>query len=149
MKTDYDLMVIGTGLAGETAALRCRKAEWKVAIADERPYGGTCAQRGCDPKKVLVGAAYLVDWTRRMKGNGIINDARLDWPSLMSFKSTFTDPVPQYTEKTMETAGVRTYHGRAEFQDENTIKIGNDTVLAEHILLANGTKPSDLNIEGK
>lgn len=149
MKADYDLMIIGTGLAGEAAALRCSSAEWKVAIADELPYGGTCAQRGCDPKKVLVGAAYLVDWTRRMKGNSIVSEARIDWPELMNFKNTFTEPVPQHTVKTMESAGVKTYHGKAEFQDENTIKIGNDIISAEHILLANGAKPADLNIEGK
>ncbi|MGE5399963.1 MAG: dihydrolipoyl dehydrogenase family protein, partial [Ignavibacteriales bacterium] len=148
MKPDYNLIVVGTGLAGEAAALRCSQAEWKVAIADERPYGGTCAQRGCDPKKVLVGATYLIDWTRRMKGNGIIAEARLDWPSLMNFKNTFTDPVPQNTVNAMESAGVKTYHGRAEFQDENTIKIGNDIISAKHILLANGARPADLNIEG-
>ncbi|HEX2869516.1 MAG TPA: NAD(P)/FAD-dependent oxidoreductase [Ignavibacteriales bacterium] len=149
MKADFDLMIIGTGLAGEAAARRCSQAEWKVAITDELPYGGTCAQRGCDPKKVLVGAAYLVDWSRRMKGNGIVSESRIDWPELMNFKSTFTDPVPKHTIKTMESAGVKTYHGKAEFLDENTIKIGSDIVSAEHILLANGARPASLNIEGK
>ena len=58
--TSFDLMVIGTGSAASTIATECRVAGWSVAIIDSRPYGGTCALRGCDPKKVLVGAAEVV-----------------------------------------------------------------------------------------
>ena len=57
MEKNFDLIVIGTGSAGSTVAHKCRKAGWDVAIIDSRPFGGTCAVRGCDPKKVLVGAA--------------------------------------------------------------------------------------------
>src|SRR6266487_7103013 len=71
MERQFDLVVIGTGAAGSAAAYKCRKAGWDVAITDSRPFGGTCALRGCDPKKVLVGAATLIDWVRRMDGKGI------------------------------------------------------------------------------
>ncbi len=71
MERKFDLIVIGTGAAGSAAAYKCRKAGWDVAIIDSRPFGGTCALRGCDPKKVLVGAAELIDWTRRMEGKGV------------------------------------------------------------------------------
>ena len=55
--------------------------------------------RGCDPKKVLVGAADVIDWSRRMQGKGVAaSDARIDWPALMRFKRTFTDPVPENRE---------------------------------------------------
>ena len=50
---------------------------------------------GCDPKKVLVGGAESVDWTGRMKGKGIqAAKLRIDWPELMRFKRSFTEPVP-------------------------------------------------------
>jgi glutathione reductase (NADPH) len=55
--TTYDLVVVGTGSGGAPAAFRCAADGWSVAIVDERPYGGTCALRGCDPKKVLIGGA--------------------------------------------------------------------------------------------
>src|SRR5260370_15767244 len=67
-----DLIVIGRGAGGSTAASRCRTAGWRVAVLDDLPYGGTCELRGCDPKKVLVGAAELADWNRRMQGRGMI-----------------------------------------------------------------------------
>src|SRR6266851_4494530 len=51
MKRQFDLVVIGTGAAGSPPAHKCRAAGWQVAVIDELPYGGTCALRGCDPKK--------------------------------------------------------------------------------------------------
>ena len=71
MAQQFDLVVIGTGVAGAPVATACREAGWEVALVDDHSYGGTCALRGCDPKKVLVGAADAVDWARRMAGRGI------------------------------------------------------------------------------
>src|SRR2546426_9780010 len=109
MTRTFDLVVIGTGTAAATVAMRCRAAGWSVAIVDKRPFGGTCALRGCDPKKVLVGAADVVDWARRMKGSGVAeNGLRIAWPELMRFKRTFTGPFPQEKEKSFHKAGITT-----------------------------------------
>jgi glutathione reductase (NADPH) len=59
----YDLVIIGTGVAASHAANKCSSADWRVAIIDYRPFGGTCALRGCDPKKVLVSAEEAIDWS--------------------------------------------------------------------------------------
>ncbi len=93
MRKKFDLVVIGTDSAASTAASKCRAAGWSVAVVDSRPFGETCALRGCDPKKVLIGAAALIDWIRRMESKGVRGDnARIEWPELMRFKRTFTDP---------------------------------------------------------
>src|SRR6516225_9398807 len=68
MTKKLDVIVIGTGAAASAVAHRCRSTGWQVAVVDSRPFGGTCALRGCDPKKVLVGAADAADWVRRMNG---------------------------------------------------------------------------------
>jgi xanthine/CO dehydrogenase XdhC/CoxF family maturation factor len=81
MTRKFDVIVIGTGSAASAVASHCREAGWQVAIVDSRPFGGTCALRGCDPKKVLVGAAEAVDWIHRMKGKGIHAKLQIDWPS--------------------------------------------------------------------
>src|SRR5215475_11235808 len=95
MTPDFDVIVIGSGSAARGVAYPCRQAGLRVAMIDSRPFGGTCALRGCDPKKVLVGAADVIDWCRRMHGKGIAaSDARIDWPELMRFKRTFTAPFP-------------------------------------------------------
>ena len=49
-KRHYDLVIIGTGSAASAVAFRCRAAGWRVAVIDSRPFGGTCALRGCHPK---------------------------------------------------------------------------------------------------
>ncbi len=127
MTKQFDLIVIGTGAAGATAAYRCRSAGWEVTIIDSRPFGGTCALRGCDPKKVLVGAAELVDWTRRMEGKGIpAHGITIDWSALMRFKRTFTEPVPTNREHGYAKAGIATIHGRARFIGPTAITVGDE-----------------------
>lgn len=53
MTDTYDLLVIGAGMAGVAAATKTSSKGWRVGIVDALPYGGTCALRGCDPKKIL------------------------------------------------------------------------------------------------
>ncbi len=144
----YDLVAIGTGAGGAGPATRCRTAGWRVAIVDDEPYGGTCALRGCDPKKVLVGAAELADWHRRMRGNGIVDDARIDWPALMKFKRTFTEPVSARAVTRFQKLGIDTYHGVARFTAENRLIVGEQELQARHIVVAAGAAPIRLGIPG-
>lgn len=57
---DYDVIVIGTGIAGGSIAAQCAAAGLNVAVTDSLPCGDTCAQRGCDPKKVRLAASEAV-----------------------------------------------------------------------------------------
>lgn len=149
MNKEFDVIVIGVGMAGLNIARRCATADKHVAVVDELPYGGTCALRGCDPKKVLVGAAEIIDWQRRMMGNGIAGDARIDWQDLMTFKRTFTEPVPDNIEDSLTEMGVETYHTRAQFVDKNKLKVGQDILSAQHIVIATGAEPRPLDIPGE
>jgi len=60
MKT-YDLVIIGSGTGAQAASSRMRAAGWSVALIDHRPFGGTCALRGCDPKRVLMSGGEAID----------------------------------------------------------------------------------------
>ncbi len=149
MTNKFDVIAIGTGSAASGVASHCREAGWQVAIVDSRPFGGTCALRGCDPKKVLVGAAEAVDWTRRMKGRGI-QAARLeiDWPELMRFKRTFTEPVPKRREDGFAKAGITAFHGRARFAGPTTVHVGKEILEGRYVVIAAGAIPADLEIPG-
>ena len=149
MTDQFDLIVIGTGSGGSGSAYRCRKAGWRVAVVDELPYGGTCALRGCDPKKVLVGAAELADWHRRMQGRGTSGDALISWPDLMRFKRTFTDPVPADREHAFQRAGISTYHGPARFMSPERLSVEGEVLEARHFVIAAGAKPRHLGIPGE
>jgi glutathione reductase (NADPH) len=150
VKRKFDLVVIGTGSAASTAASQCRAAGWSVAVVDCRPFGGTCALRGCDPKKVLVGAAALIDWVRRMEGKGILSaNVRIEWSELMRFKRTFTDPVPVEKEKSFAESGIVTFHGVARFTSTTELEVGDALLEGRRILVAAGAKPQKLNIPGE
>jgi len=149
MTKKFDVVAIGTGAGASAVAYQCRAAGWQVAIVDSRPFGGTCALRGCDPKKVLVGAAEIVDWARRMKGNGIrAEQLQIDWPELMRFKRTFTGPLPRNREEAFVKAGVATFHGRARFVGPSTVQVGQEVLEGRYVVIAAGQKPADLKIPG-
>jgi glutathione reductase (NADPH) len=150
MEKRLDLVVLGTGAAASTVASACREAGWEVAIIDSLPFGGTCALRGCDPKKVLVGAAEVLDWTRRVQGKGFQGDSvRLDWRELMRFKRTFTDPVPKSREQTFAQAGITAFHGRAHFIGRTSIEVNQQVLASRYVVIATGAKPRKLNIPGE
>lgn len=145
----FDLVVIGTGSAGSAVAYRCRRAGWTVAIVDSRPFGGTCALRGCDPKKVLVGGAEVIDWTRRLTDSGIRADGvAIDWPALVRFKRSIIEKVPADREGGFTKAGIETFHGRARFVGPTSIHVGDDVLEGRYVHIAAGAKPADLPIAG-
>ncbi|MFZ3579039.1 dihydrolipoyl dehydrogenase family protein [Virgibacillus sp. DJP39] len=148
MMKEYDLVVIGSGTAGSIAAAKCKKSGWSVAMIDERPFGGTCALRGCDPKKILVGITEYMDGVERLKGSGINGDIYINWNDLMNYKKTFTDDFPEMKEKGLKKQGIDTYHGHAAFIDESTIKVNEETLQGDYFLIAAGASPAKLPIEG-
>ena len=148
MMKEYDLVVIGSGTAGSIAAVKCKKSGWSVAMIDERPFGGTCALRGCDPKKVLVGITEYMDGVERLKGSGINGDIHINWNQLMNYKKTFTDDFPEMKEIGLKKQGIDTYHGHAAFIDENKIEVNEETLKGNYFLIATGASPAKLPIEG-
>lgn len=149
MAKSYELAVIGTGVAATTAADRVRAAGWSVAVIDNRPFGGTCALRGCDPKKVLVSAARAVEAGRRMQGRGATGETRIDWPALIRFEHSFTDPVPEEREKRFADQGIDALHGTARFTGPQRLEVDGQAIEARHILLAAGARPAALGIPGE
>ena len=144
----YDLIVIGTGTAAQVAASRIRRANRSVAVIDHRPFGGTCALRGCDPKKMLVSGAEAVDLARRMRGHGVTGDLHIDWKDLIAFKRTFTDPVPRKREEDFAKQGIDAFHGLARFTGPDRVEVGDHTLRGRHVLIATGAKPAVLNFPG-
>ncbi|WP_330476025.1 dihydrolipoyl dehydrogenase family protein [Terrabacter sp. C0L_2] len=149
MSRTFDLIVIGAGMAGVAAANKCAAQGWRVAIVDSLPYGGTCALRGCDPKKILRRGAEVIDSARLMRGKGI-DDAGLaiNWPDLMEHKHGFTDPVPQNMEDGLAGNGVETLHGHAKFVDARQVEVNGKSYESDRFLIATGARPRPLDFPG-
>ena len=145
----FDVIVIGTGVAGQTAAGELSMAGKKVAVVDKREFGGTCALRGCEPKKVLYAAAEVVERANGQAERGVSGTVTVDWPSLIAFKRTFTDPMSPMIEKGLIDGGATAIHGNARFVSPGTIDVDGEQYSADHFVLAPGALPIPLNIPGE
>jgi glutathione reductase (NADPH) len=144
----YDLAIIGSGTAAQVASSRVRAAGWSVAIIDHLPFGGTCALRGCDPKKMLISGAEAIDMARRMRGRGVTGELGITWPELIAFKRTFTDLIPQKQEHRLAEQGIDAFHGKARFTGQTTIEVDGQSIQARHVLIATSARPVPLTFPG-
>jgi len=149
MTDTYDLVVIGSGAAAQSASALIREAGWTVAVIDHRPLGGTCQLRGCDPKKMLVAGEEAIDAARRMRAHGVKGELAIDWSALMAFKRSFTDPVPAKQQKSYDEQGIDTFHDVARFTAPDRLTIGGRELTARHVLIASGASPVPLGIPGE
>ncbi|WP_026914599.1 dihydrolipoyl dehydrogenase family protein [Christiangramia portivictoriae] len=144
----YDVFVIGSGMSGMTTANKCASKGLTVGITDELPYGGTCALRGCDPKKVIIGATEVREFAQRLKGNGIDTVPKINWEDIMAFKQSFVDAMPPKIEKGYKNKDIDTYHTSAKFLSNNTLQLGDEVIEADKFVIATGAKPRVLDFEG-
>jgi glutathione reductase (NADPH) len=151
MSESFDVVVLGSGSAAQSVASRCRKAGWTVAMIDKRPFGGTCALRGCDPKKVLVGAAAAIDGARLLSGKGVRpDDLAIDWQDLIRFKRTFTDPYSERLDRKLSRDGIEAIRGAARFVDPTHVEVGRSVLRAKRaIVIATGARPANLPFDGR
>jgi len=149
MTGPYDLIVVGAGMAGISAANKAAGAGWRTAIVDELPYGGTCALRGCDPKKILRRAAEIVDAATLMRDRGIDADGlSINWADLMRHTRGFTDPVPGNAERELAANGVDTLHGTATFTSPTALEVAGTIHEPRHVLITTGARPRPLGFPG-
>jgi len=147
MERRFDLVVVGTGVTAAVAS-RCREAGWTVAVIDSRPFGGTCALRGCIPKKILVGAAEAVHAARDLAGHGVRDGVALAWPELIGFKRSMIEGTPRRVEEAWAKIGVEQVHGRARFVGPATLAVGDDRLVGRRIVIAAGAIPAPLPFAG-
>lgn len=149
MSKNFDVIVVGTGPGGKNSAIELAGAGKKVAIVENDLWGGTCPNRGCDPKKILSYATKVKDQVHRLKGKAFTEEPEINWSDLMAFKESYIAPIPESTKKNFESVGIETIDGKAEFIDNQTMLINKEEYTAENFLIATGAKPSIIPIEGK
>lgn len=149
MSYDFDLFVIGAGSGGIASARRAAEYGAKVGIAEFDRLGGTCVNRGCIPKKLMVYASHFPGWFADSQGYGwSAVESHLDWKKMISAVNGEVDRLNGIYQGMLERSNVKLYQGYAEFVDPHTLKIGEDTVTADKILIAVGGKPVKPDIPG-
>ncbi|MBD3181579.1 NAD(P)/FAD-dependent oxidoreductase [Candidatus Poribacteria bacterium] len=148
-KHKFDLVVLGTGPAGNNVTYKCKEAGLSVAVIESGSPGGTCSQTGCDAKKPLVNTAEILDWFNRMQGKGIEGKGYIDWQKLIEFKRVFTKPIPGDTRDKLTRNKIHLFEGKPKFVDENTFQVGEEIISARWIVIATGARTKELNIQGE
>ncbi len=139
---DYDLFVIGAGSGGVRAARMAAGLGVRVGICEEYRYGGTCVIRGCIPKKLLVYASHYSEDFNDAAGFGWnVESPKFDWNTLIVNKDKEIDRLNGIYVNLLTQAGVDLFHHQGQFIDEHSLRVGDQTIRAERILIATGGTP--------
>ncbi len=147
---DFDLFTIGAGSGGVRASRVCAGYGARVAVAEERYFGGTCVNVGCIPKKLFSYAAHFHDDFHDAAGFGWTGPApTFDWPTLLANKNTEIARLNGIYEGVLARAGVTILRHRATVVDPHTVECGGKHYTAKHILVATGSWPTVPDIPGQ
>jgi mercuric reductase len=149
MKT-YDLIVLGSGSAARDAAAKAAtKYDAKVALVETTRWGGSCPNVACKPTKAYLVVAELVHDINELAGKlGIeVGPATIDLARVKARKDSLKKPQPKWVED-LSSAGFETYDGEASLVDAHTVRVGDDELTAERILIATGSRTAIPPIEG-
>lgn len=149
MTFDYDLFVIGAGSGGLAASKRAASYGAKVAIAEESLVGGTCAIRGCIPKKLMVYGSHFPALFQDAAGYGWhVGETHLDWQHFITSIDNEVKRLAQLHTGFLAKAGVDLIPSRAKFVDPHTLEVDGRKVTAEKILIAVGGRPIKPDLPG-
>ncbi len=149
MTYDYDLFVIGGGSGGIAAGRRAAQYGAKVAVAEYDRLGGTCVNRGCIPKKLMVYASHFPDLFEDAQGFGwSAVQSTLDWQKMITAVNKELERLNGVYQNMLGNAKVELFRGYAKFLDRHTLEIEDRKVTADKILIAVGGHPVKPDIPG-
>ncbi len=146
----FDLVIIGSGTGN--SLIDERFDDWNVALVERDPvFGGTCLNRGCIPTKMFVLPADLAASPGHAARLGVDLEYRgADWPAIRDRIFGRIDPISagglDWRERA---ANVTVFHAEAAFTGPNTLRVGEDEISADHIVIAAGSRPRELDVPGR
>mgnify|MGYP002624364796 CR=1 FL=1 len=148
MRKSYDVVIIGGGNAGFGVSAVAQEAGKSIAFIESRDFGGTCPNRGCTPKKVLVAAAHALHEIEQAGQHAIeVGKPKLDWARLIAREKDLISSIPEAMLGLAEKRG-DVYRGEARFLGPNTVEVDGQEIHGENIVIATGSRPRPLPIPG-
>ncbi|MFM2063596.1 MAG: hypothetical protein RLZZ507_3267 [Cyanobacteriota bacterium] len=149
MTYDFDLFVIGAGSGGIATARRAAEYGAKVGIAEFDRLGGTCVNRGCVPKKLMVYASHFPELFSDAEGYGwSAVKSSLDWEKMITAVNNEVNRLNGIYQRMLDNSQVEVLEGYGKFIDAHTIVVGERQITADKILIAVGGHPTKPNIVG-
>ncbi|ESP04485.1 hypothetical protein LOTGIDRAFT_136113 [Lottia gigantea] len=145
----FDLLVIGGGSGGLATARRAAEFGVKAVVVEEARWGGTCVNVGCVPKKIMYNAAMHADMLPNYKDYGFtVEKRKFDWSHIQKTRDDYILKLNGIYDSNLDKAKVEKVLGHASFNADRTIKVGERTLSADHILIATGGKAVIPDIPG-
>jgi pyruvate/2-oxoglutarate dehydrogenase complex dihydrolipoamide dehydrogenase (E3) component len=151
MATKYDAIVIGTGQAGPSLAVRLAGTGMKVAIIERKRFGGTCVNNGCIPTKTLVASARTAHVARRAGDYGVTipGSIAVDMKKVKMRKDAVVRQSSEGLEKWLRnTQNLTVYEGHARFADTHRVRVGDELLEADKFFINVGGRASIPALEG-
>ncbi len=149
MSKHYDLLAIGGGSGGLSAAERAAMYGKKSAVIEMGKMGGTCVNVGCVPKKVMWNAASIAHALRDAGGYGfdvLVND--FDWNYLVKQREGYIQGINDWYHTYLQDSNIDEINGRARFVDAHTLEVNGEHYTADHIVISPGGVPMVPEIPG-
>lgn len=149
-----NLVILGGGPAGYVAASHAAAHGTQVTLIDPKPLGGTCLNQGCVPTKVLVESCSLLEKMKKADVFGLQMSGPVsgDWAAIGRRSASVVSMLGEGIEHLMQDRGVTCVRGYGRFLDAHTIRVNDQIVHADHILICTGSVPvaeSRFNIDGE
>lgn len=150
---DYDLIVIGAGGAGSTAATTATKLGKRVALIERDQLGGTCLNYGCDPTKTLLNTAQRLHQAQHATALGLhIPQATADWAAVLAHVRQVQEAIRggslEQARAGIAAQGIDLFMGEAAFNSPHTLRVNDELLHGQHFIIATGTVPFIPAIEG-
>lgn len=144
-----DLLVIGAGPGGYTAAIRAAQKDLDVVLVDKEGLGGVCLNHGCIPAKALIHAAGFQEEIEEWEDMGIYaGDVEVEFGELQDWKDGVVERLDSGIESRLNKYGVKYKQGEAFFQDSETVRIdmehNAETIKFDNAIIATGTQPIEI-----
>ena len=146
---EFDLIVIGGGPGGYSAAITAAKRGLKTALFENTHLGGTCLNEGCVPTKYLADKAEAIERVRALTAEEIFRD-----PGFFSFKKiqqgkrAASAKLVSGVKFLLEKAGVQVINGQARLEPERVVLCGGEEYRAQNVILSTGAKPVMIHVPG-
>lgn len=139
MSTHYDVLVLGAGPGGYTAAVRAAQLGLRTAVVEEKYWGGVCLNVGCIPSKALLRNAELAHiFHSEAKTFGISGEVTFDYGAAFQRSRKVADGRVKGVHYLMKKNAITEYDGRGTFLDANTLQVNGETITFSHCIIAAG-----------
>ena len=145
----FDIIIIGAGPGGYETAADAAAHGLTVAIVERDQMGGTCLNRGCIPTKALCRNAEVINLMREAEVWGVkTGEMAFDYTPVFERKEAVVKQLREGVEMLMGAPGITAIKGEATLKDANTVVVNGEEYQAKNIIIATGSAPRGLPIEG-